>query len=66
MLPPRPGSGTPPDRAQVGRNRAARARGKLGFFLGGADDPSPDRHAEVGDHFGQPQGVQVKALNSEF
>ena len=27
---------------------------------------SPDRQAEVGDHFGHPQGVQVKALNSEY
>jgi hypothetical protein len=27
---------------------------------------SPDLQAEVGDHFGHPQGVQVKALNSRF
>ena len=27
---------------------------------------SPDRQAEVGDHFGHPPGAQVKELTSEF
>ena len=27
---------------------------------------SQDRKAEVGDHFGNPQGVQVKAASARF
>ncbi len=49
-------------RAQGGWSRAPRARGKLGFPLGAPTKWSPDRQAQVGDHFGHPQGLQVKAL----
>ncbi len=40
------------------------ARGKFIFSQGGSTDLSQNRQAEVGDHFGHPQGVQVDVLNS--
>ncbi len=53
-------------RPRPGRNRAPRARGKLGLPSGTPWKLSPDRQPGVGDRFGHPQGVQVKALNSEL
>ena len=41
-------------------------QGKLAFSEGAPATWCPSRQAEMVDHFGHPQGVQVKALNSEF
>ncbi len=67
FYPPGRGPGPPP---QVGPEGARigppRPRGRLGCSVGVPTTWSLDRQAEVGNHFGHPQGVQVKALNSEF
>ncbi len=66
ILDPGPGPEPPQNPIKNGRNQAPWARGELGFSLGVSRTWSPDRQAEVGDHFGHPSGAQVKGLNSEF
>ncbi len=40
--------------------------GTARIFRGAPTKGSPDRQAQVGDHFGHPRDVQVEALNCEF
>ncbi len=57
--PPGPGAGTPEIRP---RRAGIELPGKEKDE--GSTDLSQDRQAEVGYHFGNPQGVQVVSLNS--
>ncbi len=66
LLPPGLGPEPPKSGPGGGQNRAPRALVKLIFSWEGSTDWSPDRQAEVWDHFGHPQGVQVKTASVRF